>query len=341
MPANALSHPDDGDLLAYAAGRLRARLRVPVEAHLAECARCVGRLDALLTRAKPDPLLARLRLAGGAKSVTDATPFTGGAAATWPLAPAPATPVAAAATYELLPGVRQVRGGVARQARQSPGDSVVTVTFPLPDALDSPEDRERVAAQVRVLNAVAHPNVAMPRALVRVGDAWGVVSDDADGIDLHALACADNRPGEALACDYVRQAARGLAAAHAAGVAHGDLKLADLLLFDRRTVRVAGFLAARLRPGPPPDPAADLPALGRCLAALLTGRASGAGLADAPPGYFARWHPQEVARVLGRLASDDPARRYATMADAADDLADLAPPPPRRPLWRRLFRPKP
>ena len=193
-------------------------------------------------------------------------------------------------------------------------------------------------ALVRQLAAVGHPNLLMPRPADRTGTGTGQEPPPADGIDFHALACAQNRPEVALVCDYFRQAAVGLAAAHAEGVVHGDLKLADLRLFGRATVRVTGFLDARVRAGPPPDPAGDIVALGRCFAALLSGRAYGTGHAESPSSGLDRTLPPEVFRVLSRLTAADPAKRYATMAEAAADLASLvAPAGERRPWWRRTF----
>ena len=342
MPADVTRHPNDTDLLAYAAGRLRARDRAPIEAHLTECDPCVGRLDVLLARDKPDPLLKRIRAVGGPKTVSDPTPFTGG--------PRPAVVLGLSGvhrvespefTYALMPGRRHVLAGVVQQAREHPGGKVVTVTFPSPDPTRTPAGRERVVELLRQLSAVEHPNLLMPRSIRLVGEAWGIVSDDADGIDFHALACAENRPGVDRVCGYVHQAAAGLAAAHARGVVHGDLKLADLKLFDRATVRVAGFLTARLRADPPPsDPARDVLALGRCFAAMLSGRPYAKGQPASPysPGAGVKKSlPPEVDRVLSRLTADDPAHRYANMAEAAEALAKLTSTGRGKSFWHRLF----
>ena len=343
MPADATRHPNDADLLAYAAGRLRARNRAPIEAHLTECDRCVGCLDVLLARDKPDPLLKRIRAVGGPKTVSDPTPFTGRPQAALVLGLSGVYRVAPPEfTYELIPGRRHVLAGVVQQAREQPGGKVVTVTFLSPDPTRTPAGRERVVELLRQLYAVEHPNLLMPRSIRLVGEAWGIVSDAADGIDFHALACAENRPGVDRVCDYVRQAAAGLAAAHARGVVHGDLKLSDLKLFDRATVRVMGFLTARLRSGPPPsDPAQDVLALGRCFAAMLSGRTYGKGQSAplSPARDLEKSLPPAVYQVLIRLTAEDPARRYPTMADAADALAKLVPTPVGQPraFWRRLF----
>ena len=270
MPTPVTQHPDDFDLLAYAGGKLRTRERGPIEDHLADCGRCVARLDALLKCATPDPLLRRLRVAGESRPA-DQTPLPGSlAAASWP-------------------------------------------------------------EVVRQLAAVAHPNLLMP-----------ALADPtpADGIDFHALACAENRPAVPTVCDYFRQAATGLAAAHARGVVHGDLRLADLVLFGQATVRVKGFERARLRNRPPPsDPTADIVALGRCFAALLTGRAYGTALETAPAAGLERSLPPDVYRVLRRFTSDGP-KRFATMAEVAKGLEALAPRTGKRPTWwQRRFGP--
>lgn len=161
-----------------------------------------------------------------------------------------------------------------------------------------------------------------------------------ESIDFHALACAENRPDVQAVCDYFRQAAACLAAAHAQGAVHGDLKLADLRLVGRATVRVTGLPEARQQTGPTPDPAGDIVALGRCFAALLTGRAYGTGHAATPSSGLDQTLPPEVYRVLFKLTATDPAKRYATMAEAADALASLiAPVGKARPWWQRVFGP--
>jgi hypothetical protein len=341
MPADATRHPNDANLLAYAAGRLRARNRAPIEAHLGECDRCVGRLDILFARAKPDPLLKRIRAVGGPKTVSDATPFTGRPQAALVQGLSGVHRVAPPEfTYALIPGRRHVLAGVVQQAREQPGGKVVTVTFLSPDPTRTPAGRERVVELLRQLYAVEHPNLLMPRSVRLVGEAWGIVSDDADGIDFHALACAVNRPGVERVSGYFHQAAAGLAAAHASGVVHGDLELSDLKLFDRATVRVMGFLTARLRSGPPPsDPAQDVLALGRCFAAMLSGRTYGKGQTATPysPGADVKKSPPtQLDRVLSRFAADSP-EPFATMAEAAEALAKLASRGRRQSFWHRLF----
>ena len=272
MPPLTTQHPDDFDLLDYAGGKLRTRDRGPVEAHLTDCARCVTRLDALMRRAAPDPLLARLRAARGTAAVADPTP--------------------------------------------------------LPDTL-TPSSWPDI---VRQLAAVTHPNLSMPEASGVRGGVTPV------GIDFHALACAENRPAVATVCDYFRQAALGLAHAHARGVPHGDLRLADFVLFDQATVRVTGFDRARVWAESPPGPvAADLAAFGRCFAALLSGRTYRTGLSSSPEEGLERSLPPDVYRVLARFSPDNP-KRFATMDAVAAALTALT--EAKRPTWwQRLFGP--
>lgn len=269
MPPQTTQHPDDFDLLDYAGGKLRTRDRGPVEAHLADCTRCVTRLDALMRRAEPDPLLSRLRAARAATAVADPTPLPG----------------------SLTPS-------------------------PWPEV-------------VRQLAAVSHPNLLMP-------EVGGRGEPAPAGIDFHALACAENRPAVAVVCDYFRQAALGLAAAHAGGVPHGDLHLADFVLFDQATVRVTGFERSRVWAESPPAPAtADLAAFGRCFAALLSGRTYRTGLSSSPEAGLERSLPADVYRILARFSPDN-AKRFATMDAVAEALTALAD-GVRPTWWRRLF----
>jgi serine/threonine protein kinase len=108
-----------------------------------------------------------------------------------------------------------------------------------------------------------------------------------------------------------------LAAAHERGLAHGHLTSANVLLAIDGQVKVTDFgLAQAARPAAAAsDPAGDLPGVGRCLAAMLTGREPAAD----PPIRLGPEVPAELAAIVLRAAGDlDGA--YRSAAEFGRDL---------------------
>jgi eukaryotic-like serine/threonine-protein kinase len=115
--------------------------------------------------------------------------------------------------------------------------------------------RSRFETEARHAASLHHPNVA---AVYDFGEAQPAGSDVArpylvmelvDGQPLSALL----QPGQALDPDATRdllaQAADALAAAHAAGIVHRDVKPANLLVTPDRTVKITDFGIARAAEG--------------------------------------------------------------------------------------------
>jgi alkyl hydroperoxide reductase subunit AhpC len=104
--------------------------------------------------------------------------------------------------------------------------------------------RDSVLAEARAAAALNHPNVCTVHAV-----------DDSNGTPMIVMefvagqSLASRIQSEALAPDLAaelcRQIASGLAAAHAAGVVHGDLKPANVMITPNGTVKIMDFGLAR------------------------------------------------------------------------------------------------
>jgi response regulator RpfG family c-di-GMP phosphodiesterase/serine/threonine protein kinase len=222
-----------------------------------------------------------------------------------------------------------------------------------------PSIRQRFYSEMRVLAELSHPNVVM--AL----DAGEVPADGhepplvymvlelVEGGDLERMVVREGVCGVVQACNYVRQAACGLQAAHDRHLIHRDLKPSNLLLSRSGQVKLVDFGLARqfasrltdprallgsvefMPPEQSHDPSsvckqADVYGLGATLFWLLTGEAPYPHVAHTahalrqlqqqPPRRLRDLRPgvpaaldELMARMLARSPDDRPASPLAVM----------------------------
>jgi hypothetical protein len=199
---------------------------------------------------------------------------------------------------------------------------------------------DRLAREVRAVAGFAHANVAAVHGMERDGQAALVAAELVDGSNLGAM-LADRGPlPPAGAARVAAGVCAAVAAAHAQGITHGHLVPANVLLAIDGGVKVTDFRLAQagFPSGGIADPAGDLRALGRCLAAMLTGQEPAA----TGPVRLGPAVPAELAAIVARAAGEQHhAGAYASAAELGRDLArflaatgaggapprDLAPPP--------------
>jgi eukaryotic-like serine/threonine-protein kinase len=185
----------------------------------------------------------------------------------------------------------------------------------------SARHRERALAEGRALARLSHPNVVPVHDVGDAGDRVYLVMELLRGRSLrdHASECTVRE----LVGAY-RQAAAGLAAAHAAGLVHRDFKPDNAVFGDDGRLRVVdfglassgdaagavgtpGYMAPELgEPGATPGPAVDQYALGVALREALAERSRG--------------EPAWLARVIDRATAARPEDRYPSMEALADAL---------------------
>ncbi len=223
-----------------------------------------------------------------------------------------------------------------------------------------PQVARRLRDEARLLARVDHPNVVRVFAAGTAADGRPWLAMERFGTGTVASLGAVSPE---LAASIVSQALRGLAAAHAAGVVHRDLKDSNLLVDASRRVKVCdfgvaraladdagaghtrtgavvgtpGYIAPERYRGERGDPRSDQWGAGVVLYRLLAGRrpfeAADPQVVEAraaterpapPPG------PRSPVAVCVRLLAPDPADRFVDASAAADALEGGWLPPRRR-----------
>ncbi|HEV2342760.1 MAG TPA: serine/threonine-protein kinase, partial [Actinocrinis sp.] len=214
----------------------------------------------------------------------------------------------------------------------------------------------RFVQERTVLTSLVHPNVVAVRDLVVDGTDLALVMDLVRGTDLRERLDSRGAMPPADAVVLAADVAAGLAAAHARGVVHRDVKPENVLLDSatgaarltdfgiarlvdgpRRTraTRIVGtpdYLAPEVIEGCPPGPPVDVYGLGTLIFELLTGWTPFGG---GHPGAVLRRHvtetvpdvpgmPEALVDLLTNCLSKAPAARL-TAAEVAGRLRVLAP----------------
>ena len=128
----------------------------------------------------------------------------------------------------------------------------VAVKLLRPEYAEHPEILARFEAEARHAASVTHPGIAQVYDYGEAGTAESpyLVMELVDGPSLaQVLAAGPLEPCYAM--DVLAQAAAGLAAAHAAGLVHRDVKPANLLVGPDNQVKITDFGIAYAAPSSP------------------------------------------------------------------------------------------
>jgi tetratricopeptide (TPR) repeat protein/predicted Ser/Thr protein kinase len=275
-------------------------------------------------------------------------------------AEAPASPASAPARLPGYENLRELgRGGmgVVYQARQTSLNRLVALKMILAGGHASGEQRARFRTEAEVVARLQHPNVVQVH---EVGEHDGLPFLCLELVDGGSLASRlDGTPWPPRqAAQLVETLAQAVHAAHRRGIVHRDLKPANVLLTGDGVPKITDFGLAKMldasagptntgavlgtpsymapeqtaQYGHPIGPATDVYALGAVLYELLTGRPPFKGetplatvaqvMADepVPPRSLQPGVPRDLETACLKCLQKEPARRYASALDLADDL---------------------
>ena len=207
-------------------------------------------------------------------------------------------------------------------------DRIVALKLIRPELLTDPEVVGRFYREVQVLSRLSHPNVVHAYDAGPLGSTHFLVMEYVEGIDLSRLVKQQGPLPIEEACDYLRQAARGLQHAHEKELVHRDVKPSNLL--PRRTTArsrcwTSAWLACTSSAEGEIDAAAD--------AGRRRGRHDGhAGLpgTGAGPRLPRRGHPRRhlQPRLHAVLPADGPAAVRRRLDGTEADAPQQTDPPP-------------
>lgn len=186
---------------------------------------------------------------------------------------------------------------------------------------DGEENAAAIRREQKALARFTHPGAVELRdaGTTELGDPY-VVLEPLEGRTLEGLVAARSKLVPDDACAVVLQVAEVLAAAHAAGVVHGEVTAENVVVardgYGLERVKLTGWGRSTLEDPATADVGVDLSALGVCAFEALTGRRPKAG-----EDVVAAGAPRAIAPILALLLADG----FSSAKELVAAIAEAAP----------------
>jgi predicted ATPase/tRNA A-37 threonylcarbamoyl transferase component Bud32 len=148
--------------------------------------------------------------------------------------------------FEIVKEIGRGGMGVIYQARQARLKRHVALKFLPPELVRDRALLDRFVREAVTASGLNHPNICTVHELGENDGRPFIVMEFIEGQTLRSI--ARRRPNVVEATGWIRQAARALAAAHAAGVVHRDIKPENIMVRSDGYVKVLDFGLARRLP---------------------------------------------------------------------------------------------
>lgn len=259
--------------------------------------------------------------------------------------------------YEITDEIGRGGMGVVYKARHLSLNRVVALKTIRSASLANEQQLARFKTEAEALAQIQHPHIVQVFEIGEIDDTPFLTMEFVAGSTLdETIEAGSFTPMESAQC--VEQLARAMFSAHQRGVLHRDLKPSNILLTDDLQPKITDFGLAKCTTNDsqmtvaetimgtpsymPPEqaqgrleeigPQSDIYSLGAVLYELLTGRPPFRGSTPletvrqvigqevTPPRHLAPKTPRDLETICLKCLHKQPAARYATAADLADDL---------------------
>ena len=238
-----LTHPSPEQLKAFNVGRLSDEDAEAVETHIDECQPCC---ETVLGLSADDTFVALLQdanespideISGQLAKTQDTSAMDDGE-----IPPE----LVHHSRYTIIGPVGKGGMGDVFKAEHRMMERMVALKVIKRELFSRPEAVQRFHREVKTAARLSHPNIVTAFDAEQAGDVHFLVMEYVDGVDLARSVKVDGPLSITEACDYIRQAARGLQHAHEQGMVHRDIKPHNLMLSGDGTVKILDFGLATL-----------------------------------------------------------------------------------------------
>jgi serine/threonine-protein kinase len=147
--------------------------------------------------------------------------------------------------YKILEKLGEGGMGVVYKAEDTKLDRTVAIKFLPRHVAANEEEKKRFVIEAKAAAALNHPNIATIHAIEESENETFIVMECIDGQELKKLINNNPLPADKLT-DFAVQLAKGLCAAHNAGIVHRDIKSTNIMITADDQIKIMDFGLAKV-----------------------------------------------------------------------------------------------